>query len=116
MKKLTLAAALILFASPVLAQTTGGFTGPTTVKQHTVAEVKTLADDTQIIMVGNIAESLGDEKYTFKDATGTIIVEIDDEDWRGLVVAPEDTVTITGEVDKDMLKEPKVEVKTITKQ
>ena len=38
----------------------------------------------------------------FKDSTGSVTVEIDDEDWRGLDVKPQDMVTIKGEVDKEM--------------
>ena len=37
-----------------------------------------------------------------KDATGSITIEIDDDDWRGLDVTPQDVVTVKGEVDKDM--------------
>ena len=31
-----------------------------------------------------------------------VVVEIDDEDWRGVDVKPEDTVIIKGEIDKDV--------------
>ncbi len=47
-------------------------------------------------------KSLGDEKYLFKDASGAITVEIDDDDWNGLNVTPQDLIEIRGEVDKDL--------------
>ena len=61
-----------------------------------------MSDDTPVVLNGQIEKSLGNEKYQFKDATGTVVVEIDDEDWRGVDVRPENMVTIKGEIDKDM--------------
>lgn len=46
----------------------------------------------------------GDEEYMFKDSTGKIVIEIDDEDWGGLTVGPKDTVEISGEIDRDFKK------------
>ena len=37
-----------------------------------------------------------------KDASGAITVEIDDDDWNGLNVTPQDLIEIRGEVDKDL--------------
>lgn len=37
----------------------------------------------------------------FTDKTGSVTVEIDNEDWRGLSVNEKDTVELRGEVDKD---------------
>ncbi len=59
-----------------------------------------MADDAFVIIQGNITQGLGDEKYVFTDGKDTITVEIDDEDWKGLNVGPDDVVVITGEVDK----------------
>ncbi len=68
----------------------------------TVAEVLEMKDDSAVVLNGQIEKSLGGEKYLFKDASGTVTIEIDDEDWRGLDVKPTDVITIKGEVDKDM--------------
>ncbi|MDL2230035.1 NirD/YgiW/YdeI family stress tolerance protein, partial [Treponema sp. OttesenSCG-928-L16] len=78
----------------------GGFTGPS-VEISTVEAVQKMRDDTYVALEGLIERSLGDEKYLFRDSTGTITVEIDNDDWRGLSVGPEDTVIIYGEVDKN---------------
>lgn len=77
----------------------GGFKGPGPAVK-TVQEVMQLKDDTPVTLKGRIIERLGDERYTFKDATGTIVVDIDDEDWKGLEVTPEMDIIIEGEVDK----------------
>ena len=52
----------------------------------------------------------------FRDNSGTIIVEIDNEDWKGVTVTPQDTVEIYGEVDTDMFEPSKVDVDTIIKK
>ena len=89
----------------------GGFTGPG-LSVSTVAEANKMSDDQPVVLVGQIQQSLGDEKYLFKDASGTITIEIDDEDWRGVNVTPEDTIEISGEVDKDLF-DIKVDVNTV---
>lgn len=78
----------------------GGFTGPKS-NITTVAQAKQMRDDTKVTLRGNIVQSLGKEKYLFKDSTGEITIEIDHEDWRGVTVGPNDLVEIYGEVDKD---------------
>ena len=98
------------------AQTASGFEGPGVVQNPTVtvAEVINLTDDAGVVLTGKIINSLGDEKYTFKDETGEIIIEIDDEDWNGVKVTPEDTLVIIGEVDKDINEPTKIDVKSFT--
>ena len=77
----------------------GGFKGPGPAKT-TVAEAIKLRDDSPVTLQGYIVERLGDERYTFKDTTGTVIIEIDDDNWGGLEVTPENEVVIEGEVEK----------------
>lgn len=85
-------------------QNQGGFKGNSDVSNMTVAKAKTLKDDTYVSLKGNILSKTGDEKYLFQDKTGTIEIEIDDDDWGSLEVGPNDTVIIEGEVDKDWNK------------
>lgn len=95
----------------------GGFTGPTAPNLNvTAAEASKLSDDTPVILTGKIEQSLGDEKYMFRDASGTIIIEIDDDDWRGVTVGPNDTVILQGEIDSDMFEPNIVDVDIVTKQ
>lgn len=98
------------------AQATGGFEGPSAsqLAATTVQEALDLNDEAKVVLQGNIVNSLGDEKYTFKDSTGEIVVEIDDEDWHGVKVTPEKTVEIIGEVDKDANEPTKIDVDTVT--
>jgi uncharacterized protein (TIGR00156 family) len=80
---------------------TGGFSGPDNRRLVTVAELVTLPDDTPVRLVGYVVESAGDESYTFRDDSGTVVVEIDDDDWNGLDIRPETRVEVAGEVDRD---------------
>ena len=54
-------------------------------------------DDRNFTLEGNIVEQLGNDVYKFKDATGTIYVEIND--WGGVDVGPKDLVRLYGEAD-----------------
>ena len=83
------------------APATGGFTGPT-IAAITVEQAKQLSDDTPVVLTGKIEKSLGDEKYQFSDQTGSITLDIDNEDWNGVMVNEKDTVEVRGEIDKDM--------------
>lgn len=97
------------------AQLNGGFEGPSANQPAPVPvqEALSLRDDAKVTLQGQIVNSLGDEKYTFKDASGEAVVEIDNEDWNGVKVTPENTVEITGEVDKEFYEKPKIDVDTI---
>lgn len=109
---LSLALSAIAFNANAQAKT-GGFEGPSAVANTTVAEAQKMSDDTSVVLTGKIEKGLGDEKYLFSDATGSIVVEIDDEDWRGLVVKPENTVEIRGEVDRELMKDAEIDVDVV---
>jgi len=104
MKKFLLSSVLMFgFASASMAQEfqpAGGFKGPG-LEVSTVAEAMKMSDDSAVVLEGKIEKALGKDKYLFRDQTGSITVEIDDEDWRG-VVTPEDKIVIHGEVDKEL--------------
>ncbi len=70
----------------------------------TVRQLREMRDDVPVTVQGKIVQRMGDEKYLFEDSTGSITVEIDDDDWRGQAVAPTDTVILRGEVDAGIFK------------
>ncbi len=96
--RLMAAAALTaLFAATTPAQAQNAQTGrpPLT----TVADVlKSKVDDYPVVVTGSIIKKIGDEKYEFRDETGTIQAEIDDEDLFNMRVEGAQ-VTLTGEID-----------------
>ncbi len=79
----------------------GGFNGGENVIL-TVDQVKGMGDNSKVWVEGAIIQKNGDEKYLFQDSTGSIVVEIDDDAWHGLVIGPTDIVRIYGEVDHGM--------------
>lgn len=82
----------------------------------TVKQALDLGDNAKVALKGNIINSLGDEKYTFTDGTAEVIIEIDDEDWGGRKVTPENTIEIFGELDKEILEPTKIEVDSFNVQ
>jgi uncharacterized protein (TIGR00156 family) len=76
----------------------------------TVKQAMTLKDETPVQLKGYVVKALGQEKYQFRDATGTMTVEIDDELWRGQPVSATTPVTLTGEVDIDYRPAKRVEI------
>ena len=90
----------------------GGFEGPG-IKTSSVKEALEMKDDAPVVLKGKIEKSLGNEKYQFNDGTGIIIIEIDDDEWNGVVVKPENTVEIRGEIDKELMSQPQVDVEMI---
>ena len=81
----------------------GGFVGGEE-QISTVKQAKEMRDDVPVILQGRIVQRMGGEKYLFEDATDSITIEIDDDDWRGQVVTPSDTVKLYGEVDAGLFK------------
>lgn len=80
------------------------------VQTVTVQQAKQLPDDRHVKIKGYVVKALGDENYQFRDATGSIQVEIDDELWNGKGVSAKTPVTIIGEVDVDRRPHKHVEI------
>lgn len=88
---------------------------PENVVIETVADAKDKADDTIVVLQGQIVKALGDDKYQFTDETGEIILDIDQEDFDGVTVTEGEIIQITGDIDKEMMKPAEVDVKHIKK-
>ena len=109
---LLLTAAAVVFSTPAMAgNSDGGFVD---VNVITVEEAKNMNDDAYVILQGYITDRNGDEKYVFQDKTGSITVEIDDDDWDGVDVSPADLVENQGDIDKAWT-DVEIHVDTITK-
>jgi len=131
MKKLAIIAAIAALSSaPVFAAHPGGFNGPNAAHAPahqaqggfadknavvtTVAKAKEMKDDSWVKLRGNITERVSDDRYVFRDASGTVNVEIDDKHWNGQTYTPQDQVEIQGKVDKEW-NDFEIEVKQIAK-
>lgn len=90
------------------------YIGPTRVAPTTVNKVlNSPVDDQYVLISGKITSQVSKDKYMFTDKTGSIVVEIDNDVFAGRQVGPDTQVEIWGKVDKDMFKEPKIEVKRL---
>jgi len=104
----------VLFASLFSMSAFAAFVGPgaTSIQTITAKEALELADDSKVALQGTLVKQTAEEHYLFKDQSGEVMVEIEDEDFRQVTVTPQDNVRITGEIDKEWT-ETKIEVERI---
>ena len=81
----------------------------------TVEQVRTMPDNSPVIIRGYLLRQNGENSYVFQDTTGTINLEIDSEDWGGLTVSPNDYVEVWGEVDRNGMTMVEVDVSAMKK-
>ena len=66
----------------------------------TISEARSLANNSWVVLTGNIINEISRGKYfTFRDATGDIVIEIEQKVWRGLSVGVSDVVEIHGYIE-----------------
>ena len=104
------AIAAIVAVAPVQAQFVGGPSHLTTVK----ALADNGKDDQIVTLEGFITQQVKHEKYMFRDSTGEMLVEIDDEVFKGQRVDPKTKVRIDGELERDFMEKDKVDVYNLT--
>ena len=80
-----------------------------------VQEVKGMADDSPVIVRGYLVEQNGENSYLFRDDSGTINLEIEEDDWNGQPFVPTDFVEVWGEVDKNGMTVTEIDVSAIKK-
>lgn len=81
----------------------------------TVEQVRGMADNAPVIIQGYILRKNGENSYVFQDTTGTINLEIDEEDWNGMTVSPNDFIEVWGEVDRNGSSMIEVDVSAMKK-
>ena len=111
MRILTALALSLALATPAIAAFEGpgttqapvsGFQGPQTgAAINSVTMAMQARDDAYCTLEGRLTEKLAGHKdlYMFEDASGRMVVDIDDEKFAGRVVTPQNTVRLHGEVD-----------------
>lgn len=78
-----------------------GYTGPGGSQAVTVSQVSGLADNTYVSLEGFVTQSLRENKFTFKDDSGSIIVDVNDDVLEVTPAFNEQTkVRIYGSVDQ----------------
>lgn len=80
-----------------------------------VADIlKNPIDDEEVVLKGKLVRKLRHDKYMFSDGTGEIRVEIDHEDFRGQRVTESTVIEIVGEVEKEFMESPEIDVDRLT--
>ena len=78
------------------------FEGPGTASTvQDAASVKQAAKDSPVLLEGVIVSKNGDELYVFEDASGTVLLEIDDDVMANKSVSPDNKVRLNGRVDSE---------------
>lgn len=92
------------------------YAGPSSqVTHNTVAAVlKNPVDDQAVVLRGFLTKKVGNEKYLFSDGTGEIRVDIDNKRFAGQKIDEKTKVELHGEVEKDFLESPEIDVDSIT--
>ncbi|MBR3880543.1 MAG: NirD/YgiW/YdeI family stress tolerance protein [Mailhella sp.] len=88
----------LVLAVPAYAAFEGPGAAPT-VKD--AASVPQAAKDSPVLLEGVIVSKNGDELYMFEDASGTVLLEIDDDVMVNKDVSSEDKVRLSGRVDSE---------------
>ena len=98
------APALAAVPAPVAVRTPSG-------PLKTVAEIlQNPTDDQKVHLKGYVLKKLGVEKYSFRDATAEIRLEIEAENLPTVAIDDKTLVEILGEVEKDFMVSPEVDV------
>ncbi|CAH0991596.1 Protein YgiW [Sinobacterium norvegicum] len=106
---------LALFTAALISLSANAqFEGPSDQVLISVKQIEQLSDDTDVVLEGRLVKKLKNENYLFEDQSGSITVEIDDEDFKGMKVTPDNVVRIEGEVETSLTKPTTVEVDRIT--
>lgn len=91
-------AALLSLSSTADAQ----YTGPSAkAVVNTAAAAAKAADDSQVVLEGTLVRQLTADTYEFRDASGSVTVEIDAEDFPSQKIDASTKVRLHGEVDRD---------------
>ncbi|MGY0147473.1 NirD/YgiW/YdeI family stress tolerance protein [Edwardsiella tarda] len=95
----------------------GGFNGPAVVvvSSDEINSYSWVQDDKPVILEGHIVNSLGGDHYLFQDAKGSVMVEIDHEEWWGVNATPQTRLRLYGSVDKDVAERVSVDVDRLEK-
>lgn len=116
MKKISLfaiAGALVGFSA--LAMSDNSNMNNNTMTVVSVQEVQGMSDNSPVVMRGYMLRQNGENSYIFQDSTGSINLEIDEEDWGDQTFMPSDFVEVWGEVDRNGASMIEVDVSAIKK-
>jgi uncharacterized protein (TIGR00156 family) len=115
-KRSFLSAIVAMTLGPTISETAHAqYTGPSaTVALTTVKPIlKAPVEDQDVVLTGVLLKKLSKDKYIFSDGSDQIRVEIDSKYMLNLTLDENTRVEIRGEVEKDFLESPEIDVKMI---
>ncbi|PLM99570.1 TIGR00156 family protein, partial [Klebsiella pneumoniae] len=92
-----------------------GYRGVEDGRIMTVEQAKTMHDGATVSLRGNLLKRQGDDRYQFRDKSGTITVIIPVAAFNEQHVEPDDLVNINGSLDRKMTP-PVVRIDRLLKQ
>lgn len=103
-----LGAGLLMIALPIQAQ----YVGPSSIPSYNTVEtiLENPIDDMPVVLDGFIIKKVGKEKYIFTDGTGEIRIDLDNKYLPGQTFDDKTKVRIRGEVEKDFLQSPEIDI------
>ena len=103
MKKLSAILLMLLFGTgfSIANSTYGGFYDKEA-NNINISDALRMKDNSHVTIKGNIVKRLTNDTYLFKDSTGTITVEIDNEKWMGVTAGKQDTLELSGEIERNL--------------
>ncbi len=102
-------------APPPPHQLDDGYRGMEDGRIMTIEQAKTMHDGATISLRGNVIKHEGDDRYLFRDKTGTIAAIIPAAVFDGQDIKPDKLVSINGSLDSKMTP-PLVRVDKVRKQ
>ncbi|MDO9419207.1 MAG: NirD/YgiW/YdeI family stress tolerance protein [Herminiimonas sp.] len=117
MKNTHIAALIIAVSAMGLsAAASAQYVGPSSQATATsIAQIlKHPVDDQQVTLSGFLIKKVGNEKYIFSDGKSEIRVDIDDKHFVNMKLDAKTKVEIRGEVEKDFLETPEIDVDVLT--
>ena len=101
--RLILGPALLFGAAHAFSQAGPAPTAPTGAAM-TAAQAAAAKDDAYVVLEGTVVRRIRGEKYEFRDASGVVTVEIDDEKWPNRQPVLNKRVRLDGEVDQKRVR------------
>jgi uncharacterized protein (TIGR00156 family) len=77
-----------------------GYRGMEDAQGMTIVQAKAMHDGASISLTGNIIKKTGEDRYQFRDKTGTLDVHIPQAVFDGRNLSPDELVAINGTLDK----------------
>ena len=95
---------LALLVTPLLIGTAqaSSYTGPGAALADSAATAGQAADETPVVLQGHLLKRLKGDTYEFRDASGSLQVEIDDDAWPLQTIDATTRVRLSGEVDREL--------------